>query len=128
MNKIIIQTDDAPQAIGAYSQGVRVGNLVFISGQIPLDAASGEVVIGGAEDQIHRVFKNLLAVCQAAGGKSDDFVKLTIYLTDLSLFSSVNTIMSEYFTPPYPARAAVGVSQLPKGVSVEVEGILALPA
>jgi len=128
MSKTIIQTNDAPQAIGAYSQGVRVGNLVFISGQIPLDAKSGEVVDGDTDDHIRRVFENFLAVCKAAGGCSDDVVKLTVYLTDLSLFSSVNVIMGEYFKSPYPARAAVGVSQLPKGVSVEVEGILALPA
>lgn len=127
MKKSIIQTDAAPQAIGAYSQAVRVGDLVFISGQIPLDPASGDVVGGDAAASIRRVFENFLAVVHAAGGGADDVAKLTVYLTDLSLFPRVNEIMGEYFKPPYPARAAVGVSQLPKGVTVEVEGVLALP-
>ena len=128
MKKQIIHTDDAPQAIGAYSQAVRVGDLVFISGQIPLQPQSGEVV--GADDAdaaIRRVFENFLAVCAAAGGGSGDVVKLTVYLTDLALFPRVNEIMAEFFDAPYPARAAVGVAQLPKGVQVEVEGVMALP-
>ena len=126
MAKQIINTPDAPQAIGAYSQAVRVGNLVFISGQIPLDPKTGEVVSGSDEDAIRRVFENFLAVCRAAGGDSAEVVKLTVYLTDLSLFARVNKIMADYFTEPYPARAAVGVAELPKGVSVEVEGILSV--
>lgn len=126
MEKTIIHTDAAPQAIGAYSQAVRAGNLVFISGQIPLDPASGELVDGGADAQIHRVFKNLLAVCRAAGGDASHIVKLTVYLTDLSIFTQVNSVMAEYFTQPYPARAAVGVAALPKNALLEIEGILSL--
>lgn len=128
MKKEIIRTENAPQAIGAYSQAVRTGNLVFISGQIPLHPQSGEVVgAADADAAIHQVFKNFLAVCDAAGAASDDVVKLTVYLTDLALFPRVNEIMAEYFDEPYPARAAVGVAQLPKGVQVEVEGVVALP-
>lgn len=125
-SKNIIQTDAAPAAIGAYSQAVRCGNLLFISGQIPLDPATGEVVSGDADAEIRRVFDNLAAVCTAAGADTDALVKLTVYLTDLSLFAQVNAVMAEYFTQPYPARAAVGVAELPKGVRVEVEGVLAL--
>lgn len=132
MTKSIISTKEAPQAIGAYSQAVRTGDLVFISGQIPLHPQSGEVVGGadgadGADAAIRQVFENFVAVCRAAGGSSADVVKLTVYLTDLSLFSRVNAIMAEYFDEPYPARAAVGVAELPKGVQVEVEGILSVP-
>ncbi|MCH9758972.1 MAG: RidA family protein [Proteobacteria bacterium] len=126
MTKTIINTKDAPQAIGAYSQAVRAGDLVFISGQIPLQPQTGEVVSGDADDAIRRVFDNFMAVCTAAGGTADNVIKLTVYLTDLSLFPRVNSIMAEYFTEPYPARAAVGVAELPKGVQVEVEGILSL--
>jgi len=125
MSKTIIHTDKAPQAIGTYSQAVKYGGLVFISGQIPLNPESMEVVGGGIEDQIRRVFDNLSAVCTAAGGTLDDIVKLTIFLTDLGSFPQVNTIMGQYFTAPYPARAAVEVSALPKGVDVEMDAILA---
>ena len=127
MSKEIISTDKAPQAIGTYSQAVRHQGLVFLSGQIPLDPASMEVVPGGIENQIRRVFDNLAAVCAAAGGSLDDIVKLTVFLTDMGDFPQVNTIMGQYFTAPYPARAAVQVAALPKGVSVEMDAILARP-
>lgn len=127
MAKTIISTKDAPQPIGVYSQAVRAGDLVFISGQIPLQPDSGQVVDGDTDAAIRRVCDNFIAICGAAGGSSDDVVKLTIYLTDLSLFARVNEIMTEYFNEPYPARAAVGVAELPKGVPVEVEGIMHLP-
>ena len=127
MSKDIIRTDKAPQAIGTYSQAVRHGGLVFLSGQIPLDPASMEVVPGGIENQIRRVFDNLAAVCAAAGGSLDDIVKLTVFLTDMGDFPQVNTIMGQYFTAPYPARAAVQVAALPKGVNVEMDAILARP-
>lgn len=124
MSKDIISTDKAPQAIGTYSQAVKHKDLVFISGQIPLDPASMEVVEGGIEAQIRRVFDNLSAVCTAAGGTLDDIVKLGVFLTDMSDFPQVNSIMGQYFTAPYPARAAVEVSALPKGVNVEMDAIL----
>jgi reactive intermediate/imine deaminase len=124
MSKNIVSTDQAPQAIGTYSQAVRHQGLVFISGQIPLDPVSMEVVEGGIEAQIHRVFENLSAVCKAAGGSLDEIVKLGVFLTDMGDFQQVNTIMGQYFTAPYPARAAVEVSALPKGVSVEMDAIL----
>jgi reactive intermediate/imine deaminase len=126
MSKKIIHTNKAPEAIGTYSQAVEHQGLVFISGQIPLDPDSMEVVAGGIESQIQRVFENLSAVCVAAGGSLDDIVKLTIFLTDLGAFPQVNTIMGQYFTAPYPARAAVEVSALPKGVNVEMDAILGL--
>ncbi|MEM9601497.1 MAG: RidA family protein [Pseudomonadota bacterium] len=128
MAKHIIATDQAPSAIGAYSQAVRTGNTVYISGQIPLDPASMTVVEGGIDAQIRRVFDNLKAVCEAAGGDLSQVVKLTVYLTDLANFPAVNDIMAEYIEQPYPARAAVGISALPKGVDVEIEGILVLDA
>ena len=127
MSKDIIHTDKAPQAIGTYSQAVRHQGLVFISGQIPLVPESMQMVEGGIEAQIRQVFENLSAVCQAADGSLDDIVKLTIFLTDLGNFPQVNTIMGQYFTAPYPARAAVEVSALPKGVDVEMDAILAVP-
>lgn len=127
MSKQIISTDKAPKAIGTYSQAVRHQGLVFISGQIPLDPASMEVVPGGIENQVTRVFENLSAVCKAAGGSLDDIVKLTVFLTNMSDFPQVNTIMGQYFTKPYPARAAVQVAALPKGVNVEMDAILASP-
>jgi reactive intermediate/imine deaminase len=127
MSKDIIHTDKAPKAIGTYSQAVRHQGLVFISGQIPLDPDSMELVSGGIEAQITRVFDSLSAVCSAAGGSLDDIVKLTIFLTDLENFPQVNTIMGQYFSAPYPARAAVEVSALPKGVDVEMDAILAAP-
>ena len=127
MSKNIISTDKAPQAIGTYSQAVRHQGLVFLSGQIPLDPASMTVVSGGIENQIRQVFDNLAAVCTAAGGALDDIVKLTVFLTDMGDFPQVNTIMGQYFSAPYPARAAVQVAALPKGVNVEMDAILAIP-
>lgn len=126
MKKNIIVTDRAPRAIGTYSQGVRAGNLVFISGQIPLDPRTMEMVAGNMDAHIRRVFDNLSAVAQAAGGSLADTVKLTVFLTDLSHFALVNQIMAEYFQEPYPARAAVGVAALPKGAAVEMDAILAV--
>jgi len=125
MSKQIISTDKAPQAIGTYSQAVKHQDLVFISGQIPLEPESMEVVSGGIEAQIRRVFENLSAVCAAAGGTLDDIVKLTVFLTDMGDFPQVNTIMGQYFSAPYPARAAVQVVALPKAVNVEMDAILA---
>jgi|GEM_PF-991718 len=115
MSKQIIHSDQAPAAIGAYSQAVRAGNTVYLSGQIPLDPASMEMVAGGFAEQAHQVFKNLRAVCEAAGGSLNDIVKLNAYLTDLSDFAVFNQVMAEYFAQPYPARAAVGVAALPRG-------------
>lgn len=126
MSKTIIHTDKAPAAIGAYSQAVRAGDTVYLSGQIPLVAETMQVVAGGFAEQAHQVFKNLQAVAQAAGGNLNDLVKVNAYLTDLSNFATFNEIMTQYFTAPYPARAAVEVSALPKGVLVEAEAILVL--
>lgn len=126
MAKTIIQTDDAPQAIGTYSQAVKVDNTVYISGQIPLDPASMEVVSGGIDAEITRVFDNLQAVATASGGSLADVVKLNIFLTDLSNFPTVNEIMAQYFQQPYPARAAIGVAALPKGVGVEMDAVLVI--
>lgn len=126
MSKTIIHTDKAPAAIGAYSQAVRVGDTVYLSGQIPLVAETMQVVEGGFAEQAHQVFKNLQAVAQAAGGNLNDLVKVNAYLTDLSNFATFNEIMAQYFTAPYPARAAIEVSALPKGVLVEAEAILVL--
>jgi reactive intermediate/imine deaminase len=126
MAKTIIQTDDAPQAIGTYSQAVKVDNTVYVSGQIPLDPASMEVVDGGIEAEITRVFDNLKAVAAASGGSLADVVKLNIFLTDLSNFPIVNEIMAQYFEQPYPARAAIGVAALPKGVGVEMDAVLVI--
>ena len=123
--KNIIKTDNAPAAIGTYSQAVKKGNIVFLSGQIPLDPKSMQLV-EGIEKQIHQVFKNLLAVVEASGGSFNDLVKLNIYLTDLNNFALVNTIMGEYFSKPFPARAAVGVASLPKDAQVEADGFLVL--
>jgi len=121
-----IATPHAPQAIGTYSQAIRAGNTVYLSGQIPLDPATGELVTGDIEAQVRRVFDNLRAVAQAAGGDLSHVVKLTVYLTDLAHFALVNRVMAEYFSQPYPARAAVGVAALPRGAAVEMDGILAL--
>ncbi|MDH3218021.1 MAG: RidA family protein [Gammaproteobacteria bacterium] len=126
MAKTIIHTDDAPQAIGTYSQAVKSGDTVYISGQIPLDPVSMEVVSGGVEAEITRVFDNLQAVARASGGSLADVVKLNIFLTDLGNFSTVNEIMARYFQQPYPARAAIGVAALPKGVGVEMDAILVI--
>jgi reactive intermediate/imine deaminase len=126
MAKTIIQTDHAPQAIGTYSQAVKVDNTVYMSGQIPLDPASMEVVEGGIEAEITRVFDNLKAVATASGGSLADVVKLNIFLTDLGNFPNVNEIMAQYFQQPYPARAAIGVAALPKGVGVEMDAVLVI--
>ena len=124
--KTAIHTEDAPAAIGSYSQAIRDRDLVFLSGQIPLDPSTMEIVDGDFEARARRVFENLQAVARAAGGSLDQIVKLTVYLTDLDNFAAVNTVMSEYFNEPYPARAALGVASLPKGADVEAEAILAL--
>lgn len=121
-----IATANAPQAIGTYSQAIRAGNTVYLSGQIPLDPATGELVPGDMEAQVRRVFENLKAVAAAAGADLSQVAKLTVYLTDLAHFALVNRVMAEYFSQPYPARAAVGVSALPKGAAVEMDGILEL--
>jgi reactive intermediate/imine deaminase len=126
MTKMIIATDRAPQAIGTYSQAVKVGTTVYMSGQIPLDPDTMELVGGGIEEQIKRVFDNLSAVAAAAGGSFDNIVKLNIFLTDLSCFPTVNEIMSAYFKQPFPARAAIGVASLPKGAQVEMDAVLEL--
>jgi reactive intermediate/imine deaminase len=121
-----ISTPEAPAAIGPYSQAVRAGNTVYLSGQIALDPATGQMTGGGFEAEARRVFTNLQAVAQAAGGTLDDAVRVTIYLTDLANFPLVNQIMTEYFHAPYPARATVGVAQLPRGAQVEVDAVLLL--
>jgi reactive intermediate/imine deaminase len=126
MSREIIHTDKAPAAIGTYSQAVKTGNLVFLSGQIPLDPATGQVVSGEIEAEITRVFENLKAVATAAAGTLDQAVKVNVYLTDLAHFAKVNEIMASYFTKPYPARAAVQVAALPRGARVEVECVLSL--
>ena len=123
MTKQAIQTPDAPQAIGTYSQAIRAGSTVYLSGQIGLDPATMQVV-DGIDAQIHRVFRNLQAVATVAGASLDDAVKLTVFLTDLAHFARLNEIMAQYLKPPYPARSAVGVSQLPRGALVEIEAIL----
>ena len=123
-NKAIIHTDQAPAAIGTYSQAVKVNNTVYLSGQIPLDPETMEIVSDGIAAQISQVFDNLTAVCDAAGGDLSSIVKLNIFLTDLSNFPIVNEIMGQYFEEPYPARAAIGVRALPKGSKVEMDGIL----
>jgi len=128
MSRRIIRTDRAPAAIGPYSQAVQAGDTVYLSGQIPLDPVSGEVVDGDFETRVRRVFDNLLAVAEAAGGDLDDLVKLNIFLTDLGHFQTVNRVMAEYLSEPYPARAAVQVAALPKGVPVEMDGVMVLPA
>jgi reactive intermediate/imine deaminase len=122
----IIETRSAPQAIGTYSQAVRAGDTVYVSGQIPLDPATGMLVSGDIEAEIRRVFDNLRAIAEAAGGTLQNAVKLTVFLTDMGSFPKVNEIMATYFTAPYPARAAVGVAALPRGARVEMECILSL--
>jgi len=128
MKKHIISTSKAPAAVGTYSQAVAVtsGTSIYLSGQIPLVPETMEVVEGGIEAQIHQVFKNLIAVCQEAGGDLSNIVKLNIFLTDLNNFAILNEIMSSYFDQPYPARAAIGVNELPKGVSVEMDGVMVI--
>ncbi|MEW7975408.1 MAG: RidA family protein [Candidatus Thiodiazotropha endolucinida] len=124
MSREIIRTDQAPQAIGTYSQGVKVGDTVYLSGQIPLVPETMEMVDGDIEQQIRRVFENLQAVARAAGGSFADVVKLNVFLTDLEHFPVVNQVMADYFSKPYPARAAIGVAELPKGAAVEMDAIL----
>ncbi|OAI02683.1 reactive intermediate/imine deaminase [Methylomonas methanica] len=126
MNKEIISTPLAPQAIGTYSQAIKVGETVYLSGQIPLDPETMQVVDGDIAEHIRRVFENLKAVAEAAGGDFNDIVKLNVFLTDLTNFPIVNEIMAEYFSQPYPARAAIGVAALPKGVGVEMDGVMVL--
>ena len=126
MSKQTIHSKDAPAAIGTYSQAIRSGDFVFLSGQIPLDPKTMEIVDGNFEVRARCVFDNLKAVAGAAGGNLNQVVKLTIFLTDLSNFATINSVMEDYFDQPYPARAAVGVASLPKGVDVEADAILAL--
>ena len=126
MPREIIKTDQAPAAIGTYSQAVKVGHTVYLSGQIPLDPATMQLVDGGMEAQIRQVFDNLAAVARAAGGSLADTVKLNVFLTDLGHFALVNQIMAEYFQEPYPARAAIGVAALPRGAQVEMDAVLTL--
>jgi reactive intermediate/imine deaminase len=126
MGKTVISTAAAPAAIGVYSQAVRVGNTIWVSGQIPMDPHTGQLVAGDIEAQVRRCFENLQAIVLAAGATLDDVVKATVFLTDLAHFGLVNKVMAEYFREPYPARAAVGVASLPRGAQVEVECIVAL--
>lgn len=124
MPRDVIRTEHAPQAIGTYSQAIKVDNTVYLSGQIPLHPKSMELVDASMEAQIRQVFDNLSAVAQAAGGTLADVVKLNVFLTDLTYFPVVNEIMAKYFEPPYPARAAIGVASLPKGVGIEMDAVL----
>lgn len=126
MSRQIVHTDKAPAAIGPYSQAVRVGDTVYLSGQIPLDPATGLVIEGDIEAQAHRAFSNLKAVCEAAGGSLENVVRLGLFLTDLGHFGQVNAVMGEYFDAPYPARSTVQVSALPRGVGFEVDAIMVL--
>lgn len=121
-----VRTADAPAAIGPYSQATRCGNMVFLSGQLPMDAATGELVEGDIAVQARRAFDNLRAICQAAGGSLDDVARVGLYLTDLSQFAVVNTVMAEYFNEPYPARSTIEVSALPKGAHFEVDAVMVL--
>jgi 2-iminobutanoate/2-iminopropanoate deaminase len=123
MKKLVIQTASAPAAIGPYSQAVRTGSLLFVSGQIPLDPVSGQLIGGGIEAQTHQVLKNLVAILSAANATLDDVVKTTIFLKDMQQFQAVNEVYGSYFKPPYPARATVEVARLPKDVGVEIECI-----
>ena len=128
MTRSTIQTTQAPQAIGTYSQAVRVGDTVYLSGQIALEPATMQMVQETIESEIHQVFQNLRAVCEAAGGSLNDIAKLNIFLTDLTNFATVNSIMAEYFDMPYPARAAVGVASLPRAARVEADGVMVIGA
>ncbi len=127
MSKSVIHTDRAPQAIGTYSQAVKSGTTVYLSGQIPLVPETMEMVSDDFSEQARQVFENVKAVCEAAGGTTHDLVKVNIFLTDLSNFATVNEIMSQYFKQPYPARAAIGVKALPKGAQIEIDGVMELP-
>ncbi|MCB1553408.1 MAG: RidA family protein [Xanthomonadales bacterium] len=126
MPRIALHSDQAPAAIGPYSQAVRAGQTVYFSGQIPLDPASGELVAGDIAAQTHRIFKNLAAVAESAGGSLADVVRIGIYLTDLGNFAAVNAVMAEYFDAPYPARSTIEVSGLPKGAQVEIDAVMVL--
>jgi reactive intermediate/imine deaminase len=126
MTRTVIHTPNAPAAIGTYSQAIRTGNTVYVSGQIPLDPATGQLISDDIDAEIRRVFDNLAAIAQAAGGTLDNAVKVSVFLTDLGHFARVNEIMATYFAQPYPARAAIGVAALPKGARVEMECILSL--
>jgi len=126
MQRQVIRTDQAPRAIGPYSQAVRAGDTVYVSGQIPLDPASGELIMGNIDAEIRRVLDNLEAIAAAAGGSLDQVVKLTVFLTDLAHYARVNEIMQQYFREPYPARAAIGVAALPRGARIEMECVLSL--
>ncbi|MCK9505879.1 MAG: RidA family protein [Porticoccaceae bacterium] len=125
-NKAVIHTTKAPAAIGTYSQAIKVNGTVYLSGQIPLDPETMTLVDGGFAAQTEQVFRNLAAVCEAAGGSLQDMVKVNIYLTDLANFATVNEIMARHFQQPYPARAAIGVSALPKGADVEMDGVMVI--
>lgn len=127
MSKSVIHTDQAPEAIGTYSQAIKAGTTVYLSGQIPLVPDTMEMVSEDFAEQTHQVFKNLKAVCEAAGGNTHDLVKINIYLTDLANFATVNEIMAQYFVQPYPARAAIGIASLPRGAQVEIDGVMELP-
>jgi len=126
MSKQAIHTDQAPAAIGVYSQAIKAGNTVYVSGQIPLIPETGEMISDNIEDQIHQVFKNMKAIAEEAGGDLSNAVKVTVFLTDLGNFGSVNEIMAQYFPEPYPARAALEISALPKGALVEADAILSI--
>lgn len=128
MSRVIIRTEAAPAAIGTYSQAVKIGTTVYLSGQIPLVPASMQMISEDFAEQTHQVFKNLAAVCEAAGGTLNNMVKVNIFLIDLSQFATVNQIMSQYFAEPYPARAAVQVSALPRGAQIEIDGVMEVPS
>ena|SRR5690606_1603280 len=128
MSKVIINTDKAPAAIGTYSQAVKIGTTVYLSGQIPLVPATMEFISEDFRAQAKQVFKNLKAVCEAAGGELQDMVKVQIYLIDLGQFAIVNEVMAEFFREPYPARAAIGVKALPRGAQIEIDGVMELPS
>lgn len=128
MSKVIVATDKAPAAIGTYSQAVKIGTTVYLSGQIPLVPETMELVSDDFRQQAVQVFKNLSAVCEAAGGELQDMVKVQIYLPDLGQFATVNEVMAEFFNQPYPARAALGVRALPKGAQIEIDGVMELPS
>lgn len=128
MSKVIIRTDAAPAAIGTYSQAVKIGTTVYLSGQIPLVPSTMQLVSEDFAEQTHQVFKNLSAVCEAAGGSLNDMVKVNIFLTDLSQFATVNEVMSQYFAEPYPARAAIQISALPRASQIEIDGVMEVPS
>jgi len=128
MSKVIISTDKAPAAIGTYSQAIKIKNTVYLSGQIPLDPTTMEMQQSDFVTEAKQVFNNVSAVCEAAGGTIQDMVKVNIFLIDLDNFAMVNEVMAQYFEQPYPARAAIGVKQLPKGANIEIDGIMELPS